>query len=215
MRTLSILPWLLITVPILAQSKANERFAFGFFAGLETQSLGVQALDSREPEKAAVQPGRLGNGPSLGVMARKRIWKGLFFQPELSVSYLNNQVLFKTEGKQQYRFIDAELPIHFVATNWRRSDFPLHGCILFGGRMAWNLSENHTNLLKIAQERFALDLGLGAEIKIRHWRLQPAFVYSHGLNNLHLTADGKYDGVVGRMVRDKLTFRVSFWPSKK
>ncbi len=77
--------------------------------------------------------------------------------------------------------------------------------------MGWNFADNPSNLLKIAQERFALDLGLGAEIKVGRWRLQPAFVYSHGLNNLHLIQDAQYDEVVGKMVRDKLSLRISVW----
>ncbi|MDO8366422.1 MAG: hypothetical protein Q7T20_06470 [Saprospiraceae bacterium] len=211
MRNFFALLFLFFTVPILAQSKENERFVFGFFAGLETQSLGVQPLDTREPEKAAVQSGRLGMGTSVGILTRKKIWRGLFFQPALAMSYAKNQINFRSEGIRTFRFLDAELPVHFVATNWRRNDFPLRGCIIFGGRMGWNFAANPSNLLKITQERFALDLGLGAEIKVGRWRLQPAFVYSHGLNNLHRIDDAQYDEVVGKMVRDKLSLRISVW----
>lgn len=211
MKHLLLLSLLFFTVQILAQSKENERFVFGFFAGLETQSLGIQPLDTREPEESAVQPGRLGMGGSVGILARKQLWNGIFFQPALNVSFLRNQVNFRTEGAQKFSFLDAELPLHLVATNRRRSDFPLHGCIIFGGRLGWNFSENRTDLLKIASERFAIDLGLGAEIKLGRWRLQPAFVYSHGLNNLHHVEDGQYDDIVGKMVRDKLSLRLSVW----
>ncbi len=211
MKKFSFLPFLLLTAQILAQSKENERFALGFFVGLEAQSLGVQPLDTREPDKAAVRTGRLGMGSSLGFFGRKHLWRGLYFQPELAVSYTNNYLNFRAEGRRSVRFLDAELPLHFVATNWKRNDFPLRGCVIFGGRMGWNFAENPSNLLKIAQERFALDLGLGADIKAGHWRLQPAFVYSHGLNNLHLTGDALYDTAVGKVVRDKLTLRVSIW----
>lgn len=215
MKNLFVLPILLSSLQIFAQSKENERFAFGFFAGFETQSLGIQPLDTREPRDAAVQPGRLAMGGNIGFLARKHLWKGIYFQPELSIAYENNPVQFKTEGQQKFRFLDVELPVHFVATNWRRSEFPLHGCILFGGRMAWNFAQNPTTLLNIAQERFALDLGLGAEIKLGRWRLQPAFVYSHGLNNLHRIDQAKYDPVVGKIVRDKLSFRLSVWMLRK
>jgi hypothetical protein len=211
MKHLLLLALLFSGVQIFAQSKENERFVFGFFAGLETQSLGVQPLDTREPEESAVQPGRLGMGSSIGVLARKQLWNGIFFQPALNVSYVRNQVNFRAEGGQKFRFLDAELPLHFVATNRRRSDFPLHGCIIFGGRFSWNFAETPTDLLKIAPERFALDLGLGAEIKLGRWRLQPAIVYSHGLNNLHHVENGRYDDIVGKMVRDKLSLRLSLW----
>jgi len=211
MRKFFVLPFLLFSVQILAQSKENERFTLGFFIGMETQSLGIQPLDTREPEEAAVQSGRLGMGVSAGVLARKKLLKGLYFQPELLASYTKNQINFRNEGRQGFHFLDAELPLHFIATNWRRSDFPLRGCIIFGGRMGWNFTERSSNLIKIARERFALDLGLGAEIKVGRLRLQPAFVYSHGLNNLHQIGDARYDEVVGKMVRDKLSLRLSVW----
>lgn len=211
MRILSILPLLFISIQIHAQSKANGRFVIGFFAGLETQSMGIQALDAREPEEATVQPGPIGMGSSVGLLARKHLWKGLFFQPGLSVSSIKNQISYRTEGLEPYHTLEAELPLHMVLTNWNSNDFPLHGCILFGTRMAWNFAENSTERLTIAQERFGLDIGLGAEFRIGKWQIQPAIVYSHGLNNLHRIDDAQYDIVVGRIVRDKLAFRLSFW----
>lgn len=214
MRKFSILPLLFITAQMFAQSKENERFAIGFFAGLETQSLGIQPLDTREPEQAAVQAGRVAMGTALGIFARKQLWTGLYFQPELSLFYAKNQINFRNEGTQEFEFLDAELPLHFVATNWRRSDLPVHGCIIFGGRLGWNFAKNSSSHLRIAPERFALDLGLGAEIKIGHWRLQPAFVYSHGLNNLHQIDNAQYDEVVGKVVRDKLSLRLSVWKAE-
>ncbi|MBK6996464.1 MAG: hypothetical protein IPH31_16595 [Lewinellaceae bacterium] len=211
MRNFFVLPFLLLSVQMLAQSKENERFTLGFFVGMETQSLGIQPLDTREPEKAAVRSGRLGAGTSVGILARKQLFRGLYFQPELAVSYLKNHIHFQNEGRREFHYLDAELPLHFIATNWRRNDFPLRPCIIFGGRMGWNFAKGSTNLLNIARERFALDLGLGAEIKMGRFRLQPAFVYSHGLNNLHLIGNAQYDEVVGRMVRDKLSLRLSVW----
>ncbi|MFN0175534.1 MAG: outer membrane beta-barrel protein [Saprospiraceae bacterium] len=211
MRKFFALPFLLYSVQLIAQSKENERFTLGFFVGMETQSLGIQPLDTREPEKAAVRSGRLGMGASVGILARKQIFKGLHFQPELAVSYARNHINFQNEGRREFHYLDAELPLHFIATNWRRNDFPLRPCVIFGGRMGWNFAKGTSDLLNIARERFALDLGLGAEINIGRLRLQPAFVYSHGLNNLHLIGDGQYDDVVGKMVRDRLSLRLSVW----
>ncbi len=151
----------------------------------------------------------------MGVFAQKPIWRWLHFQPELAVSFIENKVVFWPDGPKRYRFIDIELPLHFVVSDWRRSDSPLRGCVIFGGRVGWNFAQNPSNLLKISQERFALDLGLGAEIKIKRWRLQPAFVYSHGLNDLHFLENAKYDEVVGKMVRDKLALRVLVWKFRK
>lgn len=215
MKKFSALPLLLIALQIFAQSKENERFVLGFFAGLETQSLGIQTLGSQEPEQPLVQSRRPGAGCALGFFARKRLWRGLSIQPEIAVSFAKNKVNYRTEGRQAFRFWDIELPLHFVVTDWRRSDFPLRGCVIFGGRLGWNFTQNPSNLLKIAHERVAIDLGLGAEIKSGRWRIQPAFVYSHGMNNLHVLENATYDDVVGRVVRDKLSLRISVWKSRK
>jgi len=215
MRKFSALPFLLLSLQILAQSKENKHFAIGFFAGLETQSLGLEPLGGQRPEDLAALAGRTKKGVSAGVFAQKPLRRWLHFQPELSFSYIENQVIFLPDGPKTYRFFDAELPLHFIVSDWRRSEFPLRGCVIFGGRMGWNFSKNPSSLLKVSQERFALDLGLGAEIKIKRWRLQPAFVYSHGLNDLHFLDDAKYDDVVGKMVRDKLSLRILVWKLKK
>ncbi|MFN0035527.1 MAG: hypothetical protein ACKVUS_10695 [Saprospiraceae bacterium] len=215
MKKLSALPFLFFAVQIFAQSKENDRFVLGFFAGLETQSLGVQNLGRLWPDQPAAWSSGSNAGVSAGVFARKPLWPWLHFQPELAVSYVGNRVIFWPDGPKKYRFFDAELPLHFVVTDGRRRDSPLRGCVIFGGRVGWNFVQNPSHLLQIAQERFALDLGLGAEIKAGRWRLQPAFVYSHGLNDLHFWGDAQYDEVVGRVVRDKLALRLLAWKSGK
>lgn len=208
------LPFLFLAVQILAQSKENERFALGFFAGMETQSLGIESLGKWPDEPAAWSAGP-NAGVSAGIFVRKPIQRWLQFQPALSVSYVENRIIYWPDGPMHFRFFDAELPIHLIMSDWRKSFLPLRGCVIFGGRVGWNFAQNPSNLMKVSQERFALDLGLGAEIKLKHWRLQPAFVYSHGLNDLHFLENAKYDQVVGKVVRDKLTLRVLIWKPGK
>ncbi|MFN0216785.1 MAG: outer membrane beta-barrel protein [Saprospiraceae bacterium] len=214
MTKLLTLLFLLFTVQMFAQSKENECFTAGFFTGLETQSLGVQSL-GKWPDEPNAWSGSSGLGASVGVFGRKPIGRWLSFQPAISVSYLENQVVFWPDGPESYRFVDAELPLHFVASDWRRKESPLSGCVIFGGRIGWNFAKNESRLLKISQERFGLDLGLGAKIKIKRWRLQPAIIYSHGLNDLHFLGQAKYDEVVGKVLRDKLSFRIFVWKQKK
>lgn len=213
MKKWCILPLLLVSIHIQAQSKANERFAFGFFAGMETQSLGVESFGNWPDEPTAWSDGS-NAGISMGVFARKSIWPWLHFQPELAVSYVKNNVIFWPDGPAKFTFWDAELPLHFVLSDWRKNDLPLRGCIILGGRTGWNFAKNQDNLLNITSGRFAIDLGLGAEIKLKNWVFQPAFVYSHGMNDLHLPDNSKYDSVVGKVVRDKLALRLLLWKSK-
>lgn len=208
MKNYTALLLLFISQAIFAQNKANNRVTWGFFISAEAQSLGIQPLNTRRPENAAVQPRRPHLGGAAGFGIRKRLWSGLSFQPAISLAYNNNQVLFDQDGLKSYSFWDIEFPLHLVLTDFRKREAPLRACVLFGGRISWNFSKNPTELLHISPERYALDLGLGAEIRWKKWRLQPAFIYSHGLNNIHLLDNAKYDWQAGRMVRDRLSFRL-------
>lgn len=215
MRAVYLLPFLFCVVRIFAQSKENERAAFGFFTGLETQSLGIENLNRRWPEGLIAGASRPSTGVSLGVFARKPIWPWMHFQSQFGLTYVQNEVVFKPDGNRPYRFLDLELPLHLVLSDPRYADAPLQACVLVGGNFAWNLANNSTDFLQVAPERLAVELGLGAKIKMKRWRIQPAFIYSHGLNDLHIVEDATYDQVVGRIVRDKLSLRVLVWRPKK
>jgi len=205
------LPALLFWANILtAQQEIFRPFSWGAIVGFETQLLGVQSLDLDEPEQAQVSTGRASRGGSMGLFARWQLWQGLAIQPELSVSTLRASMRFQQDGAQHYRFTDLELPLHFVLTN-PEGRSALRGSLLLGGRVSWNFAAQSSDNLRLLSERLALDVGLGVEIRLKNWRLQPEFVYSHGLNNLHDVTNAKYDWAVGRVVRDKLTVRLLVW----
>ena len=67
----------------------------------------------------------------------------------------------------------------------------------------------------LLRERLAVDAGMGVEIRLKKWRLQPEFVYSLGLNNLHNISNTPYDWVVGRIIRDRFTLRLLIWRAEK
>lgn len=216
MKNISLFIFLLFAVEILAQSNTNKRFAWGFFAAAETQALRIESLTRRWPEEPAVWSSRRSVGLSAGVFGRKPVLPWLDFQPTLSAFWGENELRFSADGNSEYHFFDVDLPMHFVISDWRRKDFPLRGCIIVGGRLGWNFAANPNRLLRFSQERFALDLGIGADISLgKEWVLQPSLMYSHGLNDLHYIADAKYDWVVGRVLRDKLALlRISLWKRK-
>lgn len=196
---------------IHAQNKEKEGNLTGFFSSFEMQSLGIQPLDSREPDESAVRPGKPGAGFAAGFFIRRQIWRGLDFQPEISIAYFRNIIHYRQEGLQNLDFLDFELPLHMVLVDRHKADMPLNACVIFGPRLGWNMKQNEDKLIVLARERFGLDLGLGAEIRVGDWRIQPALMYSHGLNNLHILSDAQYDSAVGKVFRDKLSLRVSFW----
>jgi len=206
-----VLPTLLFWAnALLAQQQPDKPFIWGATASFETQLLGIQSLDIDEPEVPQVSTERTSRGGGMGLFARWQLWKGLAIQPELSVSTLQAKIFFQQNGVQYFRFTDVELPLHFVLTN-PDGHFPLRGSLLLGGRVGWNFATQPSDNLSLLSERLALDIGLGVEIKLKNWRLQPEFVYSHGMNNLHDITNARYDWSVGRVVRDKLTLRILVW----
>lgn len=193
-----------------AQNPAAGRLQWGFFAGLTTQSLGIEPLDGKEPEEAAVQAARPKVGVTAGLMLEKKIWRGFGFEPGLAFSYVENRVYFRPGGAKTYPFADVELPLHFTLTNQSKQLLPLHAKLRFGPRLGWNVANAPASELHLYRRRVGLDLGLGVEIKWGKWIFCPEMLYSHGMNNLHDFRGSPVDFLTGRIVRDKLALRVVF-----
>lgn len=214
-KLLFVLLFLWSVVVLRGQQPLAPSPVFGVLLGFDSQTLGIETLDGLEPERTAVLSERPSAGGNVGVFGRWPLLPGLWLQQEAVVSVAQNRVLFRPDGPVRYRFVDAELPLHFVVTNRGGRGFPLRGSFLFGGRLGWNFAADATDRLRLYRERVALDLGLGVEILAKKWRIQPELVYSHGLNNLHSVTNATYDGLVGRVVRDRLTLRVVVWKEGK
>ncbi len=195
----------------VAQENRSRPFIWGVSAGLESQLLGIESPDTGEPEPSRVTSERASYGGSFGLFGRWHLWRGISVQPALAISSLRSRVLFQPAQVEYFRFADVDLPLHLVFTNTSESRFPLRGSILLGARLGWNFAAQNSQNLILLRERLALDAGLGIEIRLNKWRLQPEFVYSFGLNNLHDIANNEYDWTVGRIVRDRLALRVLFW----
>ncbi|MCC7465059.1 MAG: outer membrane beta-barrel protein [Saprospiraceae bacterium] len=193
---------------LAAQSKEKDRLNWGIFSGVEHHSVGLEDLAGMDPESPRAGSGDVSTGFTGGFFLNKSIFPWLEIQPELGISVVRQNFQFKPDGPKSFRFYDLELPIHFRVVDTRKKHAPLRACILAGPRVSWNLAGNSKEYLSINQERIAVDLGLGMEIKLKQWRIQPAFIYSHGLNDLHFPAQGKYDDVAGRIVRDKLSLKI-------
>jgi hypothetical protein len=200
---------------LAAQSKEKDRLNWGIFSGIEHHSIGLEDLAGMDPESLRAGTEGVSTGVTGGFFLNKSIFPWLEIQPELGISAVRQNINFIPDGPESFRFYDLELPIHFRVVDTRKKQAPLRACILAGPRVSWNLAGNSKEFLSINQERIAVDLGLGVEIKLNHWRIQPAFIYSHGLNDLHFPSQGKYDDMVGRIVRDKLCLKILFWKAPK
>ena len=194
-----------------AQQPAPRTFVWGAVVGFESHLLNIQSQRTSEPDQMRVESLRTAYGGALGIFGRWQIWKGLFVQPGVSYSTHRARVDFQPGGTVNYRFSDLEFPFHFVLTNHSVDDAPLRGSLLLGARLGWNFGAQATDNLILLRERLAAEAGLGVEIRAGKWRLQPEFVYSHGLNNLHDVTNAPFDWVVGRVLRDKLILRVLVW----
>ena len=194
-----------------AQTPETGSFVWGMTAGFESQLLGIQSTNTNEPEQMRVEAGRAAHGGSAGVFGRWQLWRGVSIQQAMSFSFMRSKIHFYPGNVEYYRFTDLELPLHIVLTNPAKEDSPVRGSFLLGARVGWNFAPQNADNLHLLRERLAVDAGLGVELRFKSWQIQPEFVYSLGLNNIHDVTNTPYDWVVGRMVRDKLSLRVLVW----
>ncbi|MCC6282134.1 MAG: outer membrane beta-barrel protein [Saprospiraceae bacterium] len=199
---------------VAAQEIAPKTFFWGVVTGIEQHRLSVQSIPLKvmTPESPLAGSERTGTpGALLGAFVRWQLTRDLAIQPELLFSYAQNKVRFYPENiLGRYRFMDVEIPLHFVVTNARKQ-LPLRASFLFGGRIGWNFAANTSDKLALLRERMAADIGLGAEIRLRKYRIQPEIVYSYGLNNLHDYRNTLFDPGISNVVRDRITIRVLVW----
>ena len=210
MKNIDFLLLCLFPAVMTAQTDKKSTIEWGFSLGLETQSLGIESLSEGNPEEIWVEADRNKPGVTVGLVGQKKIWTGLGFQSGVSLSHTYNKVGFHPDGPQNHRFTDLELPLYLTVTNQKKAGLPIKARLLFGPRIGWNLAQNPNDRLQLFHERLGLDLGLGMELKAGKWKICPEAIYSHGMNNLHDFLGTKYDFLVGRVLRDKLAFRVVF-----
>lgn len=200
--------------PAFAQEVSVKKFFWGVVAGVEQHRLSIQSINNKVavPDSPVAGAERGGTAGALaGVFGRWRLTRDLAIQSELLFSMAQNTVRFRPEDAQEkYHFIDAELPVHLVVTN-RAKNNVLRPSLMVGGRIGWNFAANPSDRLNLYQNRTAADIGLGAEIHLRHFHIQPEVVYSYGLNNLHNYLNTLYDPVIKSVVRDRITLRIRVW----
>lgn len=211
-----MLPWktilLLLSALLPVALYAQPRLRWAVSTALDVQSLGIQPLNDLTKEPPAVESPRNGTGGSIGLLSSWRLGPKLALQAGAQVSQVSNTVVFRTDNRvahtRHYRFTDLELPLHLVLANQNDDASPLQGVLRFGARLSWSLAEPGSDQLALLRERLAVDAGLGVQIRLRRFLLQPEFVYSHGLTNLHDYTNRPYDPLVGRVVRDRMSIRL-------
>ncbi len=213
MKKIAFAVWLFSATGLFSQQAAESRpFSFGFLAGAELQTLNIQRQPLQTGRPFIPNQSLTGAGGSLGIWAQWPVFAALDVRQGLQFSFLSNTIRFETPDGQfrqdQYRFADLELPFHFILSN-QLQRLPAKALILFGGRASWNLADGRSGTaLNLLPERFAFDLGIGAEFRVGSWKIQPELLYSYGLNNLHDFQNSPYDWAVGRVLRDRLSLRV-------
>lgn len=211
----NLLPvFFLFAACLQAQEVSKRVFQWGGWLGYDHSYLVPQTYDEARPRVPNWPGPRNFKGLNVGVFGRWPFAQGIAFQPELGLAWASQGFAYQPAGEEEhqvrYTFADVELPLHLVITN-PFGRLPLHGSFLLGGRVSWNFARNAAEKLpfQLLHERLALDAGLGFEIHLSpKWRLQPEFVYSHGLNNL---LDVQSAALLGRVERDRLTLRVLVW----
>lgn len=204
--------FLLSSGAVVAQQAANAPFQYGFSAGAEFQtfSMGLLPHQPGDPYRSYRHDG--GAGVSVGLWGNWSILPALSLRPGIQLAHTSGTIQYQWEDGQiftwKYPFTELEMPIHFVLSNTFRR-VPVQAKVLFGGRFSWNLSAEPADApLHLLAQRLGLDIGLGAGIRLGAWTLSPELIYSYGLNNLHDFRNTPYDWTVGRILRDRVGFRV-------
>lgn len=194
------------------QPAARPGRSFGFFIGAESQLLGAGFSQDYRAGEPYIEFQNEALGLTFGALARFPLLDNLVLQPELGFSYSRHSAKLWTDNQQvgriEYPFADLELPLHLVLSN-PVGRLPLRSSILFGGRLGLNVARPQpAGGIALLRERVGIDLGLGVEFNLGHWRIQPEMLYSHGMNNLHNDTGSRYDWSVDRVLRDKVTLRI-------
>ena len=201
---------------IAAGQTAKRPFTFGMSTSFEFPLTAHDVFTQKPP--LSFEPVRLDRarpGGGIGLFGRWPINASVAYQQELLLTFSSQTIIFQEKDQEaepvDFQFNELELPVHFVFTNNRRADTPLSGCITLGARLGWNMYRNDDKAITLLRERIALDAGLGMEIRLRSWRIQPELLYSHALNNQHDAQNGRFDPLVGRLLRDRVTLRLLVW----
>jgi Outer membrane protein beta-barrel domain len=195
-----------------AQDAPERPRKFGFFVGWESQFWSTGHPARRDVPYFAYQDKSLG-GVNFGGFGRWDILPGFAFQAECVAAFGRISIEFIDRGRRfdrDYRFADVEVPLHFVWTNQSKK-IPLRSSFLFGARIGRDFSGTDTDLLYFLAERAGLDIGLGVEVKLKKWKIQPELLYTYGLGNLHDYRNTPYDEWIGRVEYERLGIRVLFW----
>lgn len=212
MKKIHLFVCLLLVLRLNGQTDAPaEPRRLMFFAGADYSLLGAGS-GSSDPSAPWIDFQQEAAGLSFGAALRFPLYQYLYFQPELAFSYSAHHATLWADNRPgeriRYTFSELELPVHLVFSK-PFGNLPMRSNILFGGRLGLNAATTQPeNGVALFRERLGIDLGLGLEFNWGKWHLQPEFLYSHGMNDLHADTGSPYDRTVNRILRDKMCLRL-------
>ncbi len=214
MKNLIIVLFSLYSTTSIAQSNPNMAAQWGFALGIETQYMGIDFLEHSFNPEISVFDDPNKPGFTAGITWQKPLWRSLGFRTGLNFSSTYNLVNFFPYGKSKYQFNDVELPVYFTLTNNGPKTAIFRGKILLGALFGYKFSGRSDERLSLVNDRYALDLGIGVDVKLGKLIVSPEAIYSHGMNNSHNYVGKEYDFWVGRVERSKLAFRILLMRAK-
>ena len=155
-------------------------------------------------------------GFGLGIMGKFNLSKYFSIVPQPSIYFQQNQLFFDLETindhEEEIKPVALALPIHLVFTkqlwqNWNPS-------IALGARYVLGISDSDTpSPIDVQNHDFAIDFGVGVEVKLKNFKLKPELMISRGLMNLRKLDDALsfIDSTFDRIHQDQIAFRVLFY----
>ena len=212
-----IVAFFLILQTGIAQNTSTKKAEFGILLGTNISDLILPDYDATfiEQEYNVSALSTSSNyGFSLGVLGKYNINSRWSVSPQSILSFKESSLLYHfVNGEHQTESIEAvnvEVPFHIVYTSAKSEKVNFSATI--GPRYIHHLAADSESLnLDLKSSSLSFDIGAGAEIKSKHFKMKPEIMVSMGLLNLKNEGNDIYNGAINSLKEEVLTFRLLFF----
>lgn len=201
----------------LSNTPTSKSFGFGVLMSLDydyvkTENSNWEALGINTDLQTLETQNKMGF--SLGLIYRLQLSERFAVVPQTLLSFQDNRLNYTLENQTTHEeSLEAALlavPLHFVFTDVKGEKY--NPAITIGGRYTYDISDkNEDALLNVKKHDFAVDLGVGLEVKMKKFAMKPQLMYTFGLANLKDGNATIYNQAISHISRDKIALRFLFY----